>query len=150
MERRKWGDLGSGLALAALGVYIVAQARGWEYLGPEGPGAGFFPMWYGIAMIALAAVLVVSSLKRAATAPTEWRKTGRALSAWAALAISFALSKPLGLLLSFALLSFFIVAVLYRRPLKIAALVAVASAAGFYLLFPLALGVALPVGILGF
>lgn len=152
MERRKWGDLGSGLALAALGLYIVVQARGWEYIGPEGPGAGFFPMWYGLAMLALSAVLVASSLRRTSgeTAPTDWRKTGRALAAWAALAISFVLSKPLGLLLSFALLTFFIVAVLYRRPLKIAALVAVASAAGFYLLFPLALGVALPVGVLGF
>ncbi|MGB5082498.1 MAG: tripartite tricarboxylate transporter TctB family protein [Burkholderiales bacterium] len=152
MERRKWGDLGSGLALAALGLYIVAQARQWVYLGPEGPGAGFFPMWYGIAILALSVALVVSSLRRRSdeAGKTDWRKTGRALSAWAALAVSFVLCKPLGFLVSFALLAFFIVAVLYRRPLKVAAVVAAAGAAAFYLLFPLALGVALPVGVLGF
>ena len=151
MERRKWGDLGSGLALAALGLYIVAQARQWVYLGPEGPGAGFFPMWYGIAMLGLSAVLVVSSLRRSdETGGTDWRRAGRALSAWAALAVSFVLCKPLGFLVSFALLAFFIVAVLYRRPLKVAAVVAAAGASAFYLLFPVALGVALPVGVLGF
>ena len=39
---------------------------------------------------------------------------------------------------------------MYRRPLKTAALVAAASAAGFFLVFRLALGVSLPVGLLGF
>jgi hypothetical protein len=33
---------------------------------------------------------------------------------------------------------------MYRRPLKVAAAVAVALSAGFYLVFPLALGVKLP------
>ena len=58
--------------------------------------------------------------------------------------------KPLGFVVSFALLTFFIAAVMYRRPVRIAATIAVASAAGFYLVFPLALGVSLPVGMLGF
>jgi len=40
--------------------------------------------------------------------------------------------------------------VMYRRPLATAALVAVASAAAFYLVFDRALSVPLPVGILGF
>ncbi len=146
------GDLWSGLALAALGLYVIAQARQWEYLGPEGPGPGFFPTWYGLAMLALSLALVFSSLRRAPdrAGKTDWGRAGRALSAWAALALSFLLCKPLGLLLSFALLTFFIVAVLYRRPPKIAALVAAASAAGLYLVFPFALGVSLPVGFLGF
>ena len=46
--------------------------------------------------------------------------------------------------LSFAALTFFIVAVMYRRPPVVAALVALGVVAGFYLVFPLALGVALP------
>jgi putative tricarboxylic transport membrane protein len=151
-KTRNSGDLWSGLALAALGVYIVIQARQWEYLGPEGPGAGFFPLWYGIAMLALALALVVSQLRRrAAREPAiDWSKLGRAISTWFALAVSVALFKPLGFVVSFALLTYFIVAVMYRRPLKTAALVAVASAAVFYLVFPLALGLALPVGVLGF
>jgi len=149
---RKSGDLWSGVALAALGGYIVVQARQWEYLGPEGPGAGFFPLWYGVAMLGLSALLIVSQLRRGSArgSAIAWTRLGRALSTWFALAVSVALFKPLGFAISFALLTYFIVAVMYRRPLKTAALVALASAAGFYLVFDRALGVPLPVGILGF
>jgi putative tricarboxylic transport membrane protein len=149
---RKPGDLWSGVALAALGLYIVIQARQWEYLGPEGPGPGFFPLWYGIAMLGLSALLIVSQLRRRSVhgSATDWVKVGRAISTWSALAVSVALFKPLGFVVSFALLTYFIVAVMYRRPLATAALVAVASAAGFYLVFGRALNVSLPVGVLGF
>jgi len=149
---RKSGDLWSGIALAALGAYIVIQARQWEYLGPEGPGAGFFPLWYGIAILGLSALLIVSNLRRGAARGNaiDWTKLGRALTTWLALAVSVALFKPLGFVISFALLTYFIVAVMYRRPLATAALVAVASAAGFYLVFDRALSVPLPVGVLGF
>jgi len=149
---RKSGDLWSGVALAALGLYIIIQAGQWEYLGPEGPGAGFFPLWYGVAILALSVLLVVSHLKRGSARgdATDWNKLGRALSTWLALAVSVALFKPLGFVISFALLTYCIVAVMYRRPLATAALVAVASAAGFYLVFDRALGVPLPVGVLGF
>ena len=149
---RKPGDLWSGIALAALGAYIVIQARQWEYLGPEGPGAGFFPLWYGIAILGLSALLIVSSLRRGAARGNaiDWTRLGRALTTWLALAVSVALFKPLGFVISFALLTYFIVAVMYRRPLATAALVAVASAAGFYLVFDRALSVPLPVGVLGF
>jgi lactoylglutathione lyase len=152
-QRRRWssGDLWSGVAVAALGLYVIAQARHWDYLTPEGPGAGFFPVWYGVGMLALSGLLVVSSLRRpAAGRRIEWGRVGRALSAWLALAASVVLFTLLGFAVSFALLTFFIVAVMYHRPLKVAAAVAVASALLLYLLFPLALGVALPVGVLGF
>ena len=149
---RKSGDLWSGIALAALGAYIVIQARQWEYLGPEGPGAGFFPLWYGIAILGLSVLLIVSHLRRGSARGNaiDWTKLGRALSTWFALAVSVALFKPLGFVVSFALLTYFIVAVMYRRPLATAALVAVASAGGFYLVFDRALSVPLPVGVLGF
>ena len=149
---RNAGNLWSGLALAALAIYIMVEALQWEYATPEGPGPGFFPLWYGIAMLALSAVLVASELRRrsALGAGINWNPLGRAFSTWLALAASVALFKPLGFLISFALLTYFIVAVMYRRPLKIAALVAAASAAGFFLVFQLALGVSLPVGALGF
>jgi putative tricarboxylic transport membrane protein len=149
---RSSGNLWSGLALAALGIYIMVQALQWEYVTPEGPGPGFFPLWYGVAMLALSAVLVVSELARrsARRAAIDWKQLGRALTTWLALAVSVALVKPLGFLVSFALLTYFIVAFIYRRPQKTAVLVAVASAAGFFLVFRLALGVALPAGALGF
>ena len=151
-ETRKSGDLWSGIALAALGAYIVIQARQWEYLGPEGPGAGFFPLWYGVAILGLSVLLIVPHLRRGSDRGNaiDWARLGRALSTWVSLAVSVALFKPLGFVISFALLTYFIVAVMYRRPLATAALVAVASAAAFYLVFDRALSVPLPVGILGF
>ena len=71
------------------------------------------------------------------------------MTAWAALAAAVASFGILGFVLGFGLLCFFMVAVLYRRPLWTATMVAVLATAGFYLLFPLALGVSLPSGLLG-
>src|SRR5206468_4742876 len=139
--RHRSPDFWSGLALAALGAYIVAQARGWDYLTEDGPGPGFFPLWYGVGILACSAWLVVFG-KGAGGA--DWRGAGRALAVWAAIALSVALLKLVGFALSFGALAFFIVAVMYRRPPAVAALVALGTVAGFYLIFPLALGVALP------
>jgi putative tricarboxylic transport membrane protein len=84
------------------------------------------------------------------TTRAPWKRIGRALLVWLAFAVSVALFNVVGFAIGFGLLVFFIVTVMYRRPLKVAAAVAVGSALGFYLVFPVALGVALPVGILGF
>jgi putative tricarboxylic transport membrane protein len=140
--RAKSPDFWSGLALAALGGYIISQAWRWEYLGQDGPGPGFFPLWYGIAMVALSLLLLITSLRTAVT--VDWSGAGRAFAAWGAFALAAAALKWLGFLLCFAALTFFIVAVMYRRPLKVAAVAALALTAGFYVVFPLALGVKLP------
>jgi putative tricarboxylic transport membrane protein len=135
-------DFWSGLGLGGLGGYITVTASQWEYLGQDGPGPGFFPLWYGIAMSALSLVLVVGSLKTQSR--IDWSDAPRALAAWGAFAVMCAAFKLIGFLPAFALLTFFLVAVMYRRPLKVAAAVSAAFTAGFYLLFPLALGVKLP------
>jgi putative tricarboxylic transport membrane protein len=139
--------------LAGVGIFIIVEARGWEYLGPDGPGPGFFPMWYGVCMVVLALMLMVASLVQRAPAPgaaINWSEVGRALTVWAGLAACIGLLKVLGFLLAFGLFTFFLVAVMYRRSLGTALAVSVGMAAGFYLVFPLALNVALPVGKLGF
>jgi putative tricarboxylic transport membrane protein len=152
MKFVRGADFYSGLALAVLGSYIIVQARQWEYLGTDGPGPGFFPLWYGIAMAGLSCLLVVSSASRPQNGDggIQWRRIGRALAVWVALAVSVAAFKLLGFAVSFAALTFFIVAAMYRRRLALAAAVATATAAGFYVLFPLVLGVQLPAGLLGF
>jgi hypothetical protein len=68
---------------------------------------------------------------------------------WLAFTISIALLKVLGFMLAFGLLTFFVVALIYRRPWKVAIAVAAGTSLGFYLVFPLALSVALPVGVFG-
>jgi len=137
-------DFWSGLALGALGAYIIAQAWGWEYLGADGPGPGFFPLWYGIAIVALSLGLVASSLRRGETQAIDWTGASRAFTTWLALALGVAAFKLVSFHVAFAALTFFIVAVMYRRPLLVAATVAVATTAAFYVVFPLALGVNLP------
>ena len=138
--RSRSPDFWSGLALAALGAYIVVQARGWDYLTDDGPGPGFFPLWYGIAILACSAWLVAFGNSPSA----EWRGAGRALATWGAVALSVSVMQWIGFALSFGAAAFFIVAVMYRKPPAVAALVALCTVAGFYLVFPLALGVALP------
>ena len=138
------GDFWSGLALGGLGAYIIAQAARWEYLGSDGPGPGFFPLWYGVAIAALSLALVISSLRRRQSEEIQWAGAGRAFAAWAAFAVGVAALKAVGFFVSLGALTFFIVAVMYRRPLKVAAAAAAAITAAFYVVFPLALGVALP------
>lgn len=137
-------DFWSGLALGGLGAYIIVTASRWEYLGQDGPGPGFFPLWYGILMAALSAMLVVSSVSKNDDRRIDWSGARAAFTTWAVFALMVAALKLVGFVIGFAALTFFIVLVMYRKPLKVAAITALALSAGFYLLFPLALGVKLP------
>lgn len=148
MQSVRRGDFVSGLALAALGAFVVVQALGWDYMTPDGPGAGFFPRWYGIAMIVLSLVLVVRSLRNAAPAVVKAgdASSGRALACWAALVVGILLSKPLGFFASFALLCWFVGTMLFSQRQRTAIPFAIGAAIVFWLVFDVALGVALPRG----
>jgi putative tricarboxylic transport membrane protein len=137
-------DFWSGLALAGLGAYIIFQASRWEYVGSDGPGPGFFPLWYGIVMVALSLFLVVSSVKASDTSTIDWTGAGRAFSTWAALVVAVALMKWTGFAVAFAALTFFIACVMYGRRPWVGAVAGVVAAAAFYAVFALALGVKLP------
>ena len=134
--------------LAALGAFIVQQAMGWEYLTPDGPGAGFFPRWYGMAIVVLSLVLVIRGLrtKTPATEPAPTESTRRVLVAWVALVGCVLLAKVLGFLASFALLCWFIATMLFGRPQRSAIPFALGAAIAFWLVFDVALGVSLPRG----
>jgi putative tricarboxylic transport membrane protein len=153
------GEVISGAVLAALGVYIFLQSRAWDYYTADGPGPGFFPTWYGVAMVALSVALIVNNLARpksaaeSATTPAravDWRAARRALGTWLAFAVAVALMWPLGFVVSFALFTFVIVAFVFRRPLRTAGVTAVAVSLVFYLIFPVTLDVQLPTGVFGF
>ena len=142
------GDFWSGLALGALGSWIVSEARAWVYMGEDGPGAGFFPLWYGGAMIVLSAALVAGSVLRPAPAqPVRWPDVTRALTCWAAFAACIALMPWAGFAISFALLTWFIVKVMAGESQGKAIAIAAGFAVGFYALFDLALDLSLPRGI---
>ena len=146
------GDFWSGIALAALGAYIVTQAWRWDYMTEEGPGPGFFPLWYGSLMVLLSLALVAGAvLKRPSpgAAPTvRWNDLRRALLCWVAFVASIALMPLAGFAISFAALTWFIVAVMARQPQKIALPLAIGGSLFFYGLFELALDLSLPRGVL--
>jgi len=145
------GEFVSGAVLAGLGVFIIMEAWQWEYLGPDGPGPGFFPLWYGVGLLVLSVTLMVVHARQAPAPESRGMAgTGRAFATWAALVVCVALLKVLGFIVAFSLLTLFIVQVLYRQPFGKALAVAAGGAIGFYLLFDVALNVALPAGKLGF
>ena len=145
------GDVISSVVLAALGVYIVMEARHWNYAGEDGPGPAFFPIWYGIIMLGLSLALIAMTIVSRPKAETpDWPGIRRALITWAAFAICAVLMGWLGFMLAFAILTFFMVAFVFRQPVLQAGIIAVCTALGFYLVFPLALSVALPTGVFGF
>jgi len=142
------GDFWSGLALAALGAYILAEAHRWVYMSEDGPGAGFFPMWYGGIMVVLSLVLVAMSVLRPArAAEVRWKDVGRAFTCWIAFVGCVASMPVLGFAASFALLTWFIIQGMFGERARIAIPVAVGGALGFYALFELGLDLALPHGI---
>ena len=144
------GDFWAGLALAGLGFYIVGQAWGWTYMGEDGPGPGFFPMWYGVAMAVLSLLLLAGAVLKQDTGARRkvlrWGELRRALTCWLALALCVALLKLIGFVVAFALLTWFIIGVMFGRPHKEALAYGIGGSVGFYALFSWGLQLQLPVG----
>ena len=145
------GDFWSGLALAALGAFIIERASHWAYMGEDGPGPAFFPVWYGSAMLVLSLLLVAGAVLKpgAGGAVLRWSDLRRALTCWAAFAVCIALLKPLGFMLAFALLTWFIVAIMYGQSQRKALALGIGGAILFQLLFSTVLDIQLPAGVLG-
>jgi putative tricarboxylic transport membrane protein len=78
----------------------------------------------------------------------RWADVARALSCWLAFVGCIAAMKVVGFVIAFAALAWFIVAVMARRPQRVALAVAIGGALAFYALFELALEVSLPRGML--
>lgn len=146
------GDFWAGLALAALGIYIVSQAWGWSYMTEEGPGPGFFPLWYGTVMVVLSLLLTAGTVlkhdPRGKSRDIRWSELRRAMTCWAALAVCVAIIKFVGFMIAFGLLTWFIVAIMFHRSQKEALALAIGGAVGFYALFSWGLELQLPVGTL--
>ena len=145
------GDFWAGLVLAALGAYIIKESLGWVYLGEDGPGAGFFPRWYGIAMVVFSLLLVAGAVFKhdpaIRTRVIDWSEARRALTCWAALVVCVALLNVLGFFLAFSLLGWFLISVMFRQPQRVALGVSFGGALGFYLLFSWGLNLSLPAGL---
>lgn len=148
------GEVIAGSLTAALGAYITVTATRWDVIGPEGPGPGFFPVGYGIALIVLSLILIFQRFTAARdkeeNKPFDWAGFRRAAITWIAFTASTALMPTLGFYISFGLLTLFLALFVFEKPLKTGLTAGVLSAVGFYVVFDFALDVALPAGFLGF
>lgn len=142
----------AGLALAGLGAFVTWRALGWDLMTWDGPGPGFFPLGYGVLMLSLSLWLVAGTLlaRPAGGDGIGWAGHARALGTWAVFAAIAVAMDAIGFVAGFALLTLFLVRVVFARPWGVAVVTALGCAGGFWLLFVLALGVDLPRGPWGF
>lgn len=147
-------ELAASLLVIALGAFVMWHAAAWEYMTPDGPGPGFFPLWIGGALIVLPVVLTAAQLfdirRGLAAARIRWEGASRVLAGWAAFVAAAALLRPAGFVVTLALLCAFYVRVIYRRSWITALAVSSGSAAGFWIVFVKLLGLQMPTGPWGF
>ena len=148
------GDLIAAAVLASFGIYVIWVAAKLPYVSDVGPGPGFFPMWLGIGMVLFAAALMSLSFTAGATKTSHhaksWQSVIRPVVGWVAVMAAIALLGRIGFILSFVILTLFLIVVLDRRPILLALGVAVGLAVGFHLIFVIALDVSLPKTVWGF
>ena len=148
------GNLIASAVLAAFGLYIIWVAAKLPYVSDVGPGPGFFPIWLGIGMMLFASGLMFLSFRAAAGATESevksWPLLLRPFAGWLALMVAIALLGKIGFVLTFILLTFFLIVALERRPILLAAGVGVGLAVIFHLIFVVGLDVSLPKAIWGF
>jgi putative tricarboxylic transport membrane protein len=142
------------MLLIALGAYVAWEAWEWPYMTKDGPGPGFFPLWIGILLVGLAALLIVLQVADASAGKpvekTNWAGTRPALVGWGALGVAALLLEPAGFVASYLFLSVVLLRVIFRRSWASTVLVSVVSTACFWGLFVKLLEVRLPVGPWGF
>ena len=140
--------------LIALGAFIIRDSLAWEYMTRDGPGPGFFPLWIGIAMVALSGMYLSAHVYDIARGEpvhrTSWSGTPAVILAWLAFMVVIALIKPLGFVVALVLMMLIFVRGVFRQSFTKALVVALASAAAFWVLFVKLLNLRLPAGPWGF
>jgi putative tricarboxylic transport membrane protein len=153
MARDK-GNLIAGGVLVLFGVYVISVAVRLPYVSEVGPGPGFFPLWLGIGLVLFAAGLMfaafTSPVKEAKSESQSWQMAMRSLAGWVAVMTAIALLGTIGFVLSFVILTVFLIVALDRRPVVLAVGVGVGLAVVFHLIFSVALDVSLPKAVWGF
>jgi putative tricarboxylic transport membrane protein len=145
----------TGVVMLIFSMAVIEGARRMPPSGTFGPGAGFLPFWLGATMAILSIILLVSATREPAqpSGRSPFPK-GRAvlaiLETVGALAAFIFLLETLGFLLATALLTAFLLRVVEREGWLITVTVALANAAGLYIVFRILLGVSLPKNLFGF
>ena len=142
------------MPLAVFGLYVTIEAARFSYLTEDGPGPGFLALWLGIAICTSVLCLIVVNQLRPAARPA-WQaarlvRGSRAMFGWLALMGAVLLFPFLGFTLCLVLLTVFLIALMERRSIWSAVLVALGLGIGFHLIFVVALGLSVPEKPFGF
>ncbi|MGE5619490.1 MAG: tripartite tricarboxylate transporter TctB family protein [Sphingomonadaceae bacterium] len=139
----------ASLVFLAMALYVVWEARTWDYMTPLGPGPGFFPIWMGLVLGGLAiGWLAQVSLRPADPFPAGFLpdRAGalRLVSIVAAMAVLCALMDTLGFQLTILAFMLFLLMALGRQNLLVTIVISLVSSFGTYYLFKTWLDVQLP------
>jgi putative tricarboxylic transport membrane protein len=147
-------DRVGAVLLLLLGVWFAAVAfQHYTYWGATGPGSGFFPFWLGLAMAALAALLLARSVRAAEPGP-GWAPRGRGLARFLGVlggGVAFVVLMPwLGMAVTTVLFLLGVLRLLEGHAWVTAVGIALATAAVNWAVFAWWLRVPFPTGVLGF
>ena len=145
-------DRVAAVALILLAAWFVAIGRRFPYWHPDtGPGSGFLPVWLGLALGVLAALLFLNA--GSATPSGTWapgRVAFRRLALILGASVVFvAAMDAVGMIVGTALFLVFVLRVVERYRWTTVVGVAVAAAAANYVVFTYWLRVPFPTGVLG-
>jgi putative tricarboxylic transport membrane protein len=140
---------GAALCFTAFSASVVWESWNLEYYTPLGPGAGFFPLWLGIAMGGLSLIWLVQVSGRKGRPKEglflpERGGMARLLSVLGAMAASTLLMDFLGYQLAMFLLLCFLLLIPGRQTIRLTLIVALLGSVGVYHLFGGYLDVQLP------
>jgi hypothetical protein len=144
---------GAAVLLALAVAYAATAARRYTYWDANGPGSGFFPFWLGVALAALATLLLVRAVRAPAPGPA-WLPRGhgaRRLGAVVVTTAGFIVLIPwLGMTLGTALFLLVLLRALEGHTWRATVAVAVGVAIANWVVFARWLKVPFPIGVLGF
>jgi putative tricarboxylic transport membrane protein len=146
---------GAAVCFVIFSALVVWGSLSLEYYTKLGPGAGFFPLWLGVAMGGLSLVWLVQVSRRTGKPPSPASFPGRTgivriLAIIASLAVAALVMNFLGFQVAMFLLLIFLLLVLGRQPVWLTVIIALAGSIGVYRVFVTYLDVQLPAASLAF
>ena len=128
---------GAAVCFVIFSALVVWGSLSLEYYTKLGPGAGFFPLWLGVAMGGLSLVWLVQVSRRTGKPPNPASFPGQAgiariLAIVASLAAAALVMNLLGFQVAMFLLLIFLLLVLGRQPVWLTVIIALAGSVGVY------------------
>jgi putative tricarboxylic transport membrane protein len=148
-------ERGAAVCFILFSTFVVWGSLDLEYYTKLGPGAGFFPLWLGVAMVALSLVWLVQVLRRTGktpTAPSLPDRSGiiRILAIIASLVAAALVMNLLGFQVAMFLLLVFLLLVMGRQSIWLTVIISLAGSVGVYRVFVAYLDVQLTAASLAF